>query len=167
MRRRIYKLKTTFTILGMDAVDWAMIIGTFAVTVNLFQSVLGGRSALLLSLICTALVYFSWHLLKDRVPENFSTHLIRWLAEPEVYKVVPDLQNVPLVVDFEEIHRVANKGNYVKKRENAFTDQLYKHQGKPHEVKPRVTKPSQPSVYQVPVPLPPSQNTPSQKTQES
>jgi hypothetical protein len=157
MRRRIYKLKTTFTILGMDAVDWAMIIGTFAVTVNVFQSVLGGRSALLLSLICTALVYFSWHLLKDRVPENFSTHLIRWLAEPEVYKVVPDLQNVPLVVDFEEIHRVANKGNYTKKREDAFTDQLYKHQGKPPEAKPRVTKPSQPSLPQVS--LPPSQNT--------
>jgi hypothetical protein len=156
MRRRIYKLKTTFTILGMDAVDWAMIIGTFAVTVNVFQSVLGGRSALLLSLICTALVYFTWHLLKDRVPENFSTHLIRWLAEPEVYKVVPDLQNVPLVVDFDEVRRVANKGNYTKKREDAFTDQLYKHQGKPPEVKPRVAKPSQPSVYQVP--LPPSQN---------
>jgi hypothetical protein len=105
MKRRIYKLKTKFTLLGMEAVDWAIIFGTFVVTVNVFSNTLGSRLALLLSIVCTALVYFVWHLVKDHVPEKFSEHLFKWLGEPEVYKIVPDTKNVPLVVDFEEIQR--------------------------------------------------------------
>jgi hypothetical protein len=105
MKRRIYKLNTTFTLLGMDAADWAIIFGTFIVTLNLFNSTLGNRASLLISVICTALSYFVWHLVKDKVPEKFSTHLLKWLAEPEVYKIVPDTKNVPLVVNFEEVQR--------------------------------------------------------------
>ena len=105
MKRRIYKLTTKFTLLGMEAVDWAIIFGTFVVTVNVFSNTLGSRLALLLSIVCTALVYFVWHLVKDNVPEKFSEHLFKWLAEPEVYKIVPDTKNVPLVVNFEEIQR--------------------------------------------------------------
>jgi hypothetical protein len=92
-------------LLGMDAADWAIIFGTFVVTLNLLRAPLGPRASLLLSLVCTALSYFVWHLVKDQVPEKFSTHLLKWLAEPEVYKIVPDTKNVPLVVDFEEVQR--------------------------------------------------------------
>ncbi|MGL4608832.1 MAG: hypothetical protein ACRCYY_03975 [Trueperaceae bacterium] len=105
MRRRIYKLQTKFTLLGMDGADWGVIIGTFAFSINFFQSTLGSRAAIFLSILCTALNYFIWHLIKDRVPEKFSEHLFRWLAEPEVYKVVADTKNVPLVVDLEEVRR--------------------------------------------------------------
>jgi hypothetical protein len=103
MKRRIYKLKTTFTLLGMDPIDWGVTIGTFIISVNWFQAVLGDRTALLLSLVLTAFVYFVWYLFKDKVPENFMTHLLSWLGEPEVYKVVPDTKNIPLLVDFNEV----------------------------------------------------------------
>jgi hypothetical protein len=57
----------------------------------------------LIAVICTALVFFVWHLVKDKVPEKFTTHLFGWLGEPEVYKLVPDTKNVPLVVNFSEV----------------------------------------------------------------
>lgn len=136
MKRRIYKLKTKFTMLGMDAVDWGIIIGTFAVSVNLFRTMAGDRLGLLLSIVCTAVVYFVWHLVKDSVPEHFSTHVIRWLGEPEVYKVVPDLQNVPLFVDFDEVRRVTGKGEDTE-RADPFTDQLHVSTPKPQVKKPR------------------------------
>ncbi len=103
MKRRIYKLQTNFTLLGLDAADWGILFATFVITLNFFRNTLGQRAALLISLIATALVYLIWHLVKDKVPENFMKHLIGWLGEPEVYKIVPDTKNVPLVVDFEEV----------------------------------------------------------------
>jgi hypothetical protein len=112
MKRRIYKLKTKFTLLGLEAGDWAILFGTFIFTLNFFQN-LGSRLSLLLSLVLTALVYVVWNLVKDHVPENFAKHLFGWLGEPEVYKVVPDTKNIPLVVDFNEVR----KGN--KRSENA------------------------------------------------
>jgi hypothetical protein len=102
MKRRIYKLKTNFTILGLEAGDWGILFATFVITLNLLQN-LGSRLSLLIAVICTALVFFVWHLVKDKVPEKFTTHLFGWLGEPEVYKLVPDTKNVPLVVNFSEV----------------------------------------------------------------
>jgi hypothetical protein len=130
MKRRIYKLKTKFTLLGMDPVDWGIIIGTFVVSVRIFQTMAGDRLGLLLSLVSTAAVFFVWHLVKDSVPEHFSTHIVKWMGEPEVYKVVPDLQNVPLFVDFDEVRRVTGKGE-VQEREDPFTDHLHVSKRKP------------------------------------
>lgn len=103
MKRRIFKLKTPFTLLGLDPVDWGILFATFVLSLNFFKNTLGQRTALLISIVATASVYFAWHLVKDRVPENFANHFIRWLGEPEVYKVVPDTKNIPLLVDFNEI----------------------------------------------------------------
>jgi hypothetical protein len=116
MKRRIYKLSTKFTMLGMDAGDLGVLFGTFVVTLNFFQN-LGSRLSLFLAIVCTALVFFVWHLVKDKVPDKFMNHLFSWLGEPEVYKIVPDTKNVPLVVDFKQMNarqltaRQINKGN--------------------------------------------------------
>jgi hypothetical protein len=109
MKRRIYKLKTKFTLLGLEPSDWALLFGTFVVTLNFFQN-LGSRVSLLLALVLTTLAFIVWNLVKDNVPEHFTKHLLGWLGEPEVYKVVPDTKNVPLVIDFEEV-RAADKSS--------------------------------------------------------
>jgi hypothetical protein len=129
MKRRIYKLKTTFTLLGMEAGDWAIIFGTFVVTLNVFQNTLGSRLALFLSVVCTAIVYFIWHFVKDKVPEKFSAHLFGWLGEPEIYKVVPDTKNVPLVVDFKEVQRLSKKSSDAKKLDAARKTKVVKNPG--------------------------------------
>jgi hypothetical protein len=107
MKRRIYKLKTNFTLLGMDGADWGILIGTFAFSINFLQSTLGSKAALFFSIVCTALVYFVWHLVKDKVPERFMKHFFSWLAEPEVYRVMPDTKNIPLVVNFKKAQTVS------------------------------------------------------------
>jgi hypothetical protein len=105
VRRRIYKLSTKFTLLGLEGADFGILFATFVVTINFFKNTLGQRTALFLSLAATALVFFVWHLVKDKVPDKFMTHLFGWLGEPEVYKVVPDTKNIPLVVDFNEVRK--------------------------------------------------------------
>jgi hypothetical protein len=105
MKRRIYKLGTKFTMLGLDAGDLGVLFGTFVVTLNFFQN-LGSRLSLFLSIVFTALIFFIWHLVKDRVPDKFMNHLFSWLGEPEVYKIVPDTKNVPLVLDFKQVNKV-------------------------------------------------------------
>jgi hypothetical protein len=114
MKRRIYKLQTNFTLLGLDATDWGILFATFVITLNFFKNTLGQRAALLISLISTALVYIVWHLVKDKVPENFMKHLLGWLGEPEIYKVMPDTKNVPLVVDFSEVRAADKKAKKIE-----------------------------------------------------
>jgi uncharacterized ion transporter superfamily protein YfcC len=104
MKRRIYKLGTKFTMLGLDPADWGILFGTFAASLQLFQGT-GNRLSLLIAIVCTAIVFFIWHLVKDKVPEKFMNHLFTWLGEPEVYKVVQDTRNVPLVVDFKQLNK--------------------------------------------------------------
>jgi hypothetical protein len=106
MKRRIYKLSTKFTLLGLEGADFGILFATFVVTLNFFRNTLGQRSAVFLSLAATTFVFFVWHLVKDKVPEKFINHLFGWLGEPEVYKVVQDTQNVPLVVDFKQINKI-------------------------------------------------------------
>jgi hypothetical protein len=104
MKRRIYKLGTKFTMLGLDPADWGILFGTFAGSLQLFQGT-GNRLSLLIAIVCTSLVFFVWTLVKDKVPEKFMDHLFALLGEPEVYKVVQDTRNVPLVVDFKQINK--------------------------------------------------------------
>lgn len=112
MKRRIYKLTTKFTLLGLEGADWGVLFGTFVLTINFFRNTIGQRAALLVSIVATALVFFVWHFVKDKVPEKFVNHFLNWLGEPEVYRVVPDTKNVPLVVDFKEVRVMEKqKGN--------------------------------------------------------
>jgi hypothetical protein len=115
MKRRIYKLKSEFTILGLGVTDWAILFGTFIFTINFFRP-LGGRMSLVLCLVCTAAVYLGWNLIKDNVPDKFMNHLVKWLSEPEVYKVVPDTKNVPLVINLDNLQQTAKPKRFNARR---------------------------------------------------
>lgn len=106
MKHRLYKLESKFTFMGMSWFDWGVILGSFIFGLQIIGVFVGPRLKLLLALLVTALVYFVWHLVKDRVPDKFGEHFIVWMGEPEVYKCVPDTQNVPLVVDHEQVRSV-------------------------------------------------------------
>ena len=109
MKHRLYKLESKFTFMGMSWFDWGVILGTFIFSIQILTVLVGPRLKLLLALLVTALVYFVWHLIKDRVPDKFGEHFVTWMGEPEIYKCVPDTQNVPLVVDHEQV-RSAKSG---------------------------------------------------------
>ena len=106
MKHRLYKLESKFTFMGMSWFDWGVVLGTFIFSIQVLTVLVGPRLKLLLAVAVTALVYFVWHLIKDRVPDKFGEHFITWMGEPEIYKCVPDTQNVPLVVDPEQVRSV-------------------------------------------------------------
>ena len=111
MKHRLYKLESKFTILGMSAVDWGVILGTFIFSTQVLGIFAPPRLKLFLCLFIVALVYWGWYLLKDKIPDKFAEHFIIWLGEPEVYRCVPDTDNVPLVVDHAQV-RPRNTGRF-------------------------------------------------------
>ena len=103
MKHRLYKLESKFTFMGMSWFDWGVVLGTFIFSIQVLTVLVGPRLKLLLAVLVTALVYFVWHLIKDRVPDKFGEHFVTWMGEPEIYRCVPDTQNVPLVVDHVQV----------------------------------------------------------------
>lgn len=108
MKHRLYKLESKFTILGMSVADWLVIFGAFIFSTQVLSAFAPPRLKLFISIIVVAFVYWAWYLVRDRVPDKFPEHFLMWLGEPEVYRCVPDTQNVPLVVDAEQV-RPRNK----------------------------------------------------------
>ena len=110
MKHRLYKLESKFTILGMGWLDWAIVLGAFIFSTQVLGAFATPRLKFFLCLLVTALVYWAWFLIKDKVPDKFPEHFVVWLGEPEVYRCVPDTQNVPLVVDPEQVRPRAPEG---------------------------------------------------------
>lgn len=103
MKHRLYKLESKFTFMGMSWFDWGIILGAFIFSLQVLGVFFGPRMKPLVALVVTALVYWLWHLVRDRVPDKFGEHFLAWLGEPEIYRCVPDTRNMPLVVDFEQL----------------------------------------------------------------
>ena len=109
MRHRLYKLETKFTILGMGMFDLGVTLGAFIFSIQILGVLVHPRLQLVLAIIVTAVIYWAWHLVKDKVPDKFPEHFMTWLGEPEVYRCVPDTDNVPLVVDFDKVPRAPKR----------------------------------------------------------
>lgn len=109
MKHRLYKLESKFTILGMGWFDWCVILGSFMFGIQFLGALAHPKLQLVIGLLTTAFVYWAWHLVKDKVPDKFPEHFIGWIGEPEVYRCVPDTQNVPLVVDFTQVRAAKSR----------------------------------------------------------
>ena len=103
MKHRLYKLESKFTFMGLSPLDIGVLLGTFILSIQILGIFVGPRLKLFLVLIITAFVFWAWNLVRDRVPDKFGEHFLTWLGEPEVYRCVPDVDNMPLVVDFEQV----------------------------------------------------------------
>ena len=110
MRHRLYKLETKFTILGMGMFDLGVTLGAFIFSIQILSVAVHPRLQLVLAIIITAVVYWAWHLVKDKVPDKFPEHFMTWLGEPEVYRCVPDTENVPLVIDLAQVQLPKRRG---------------------------------------------------------
>ena len=106
MKHRLYKLESKFTIMGMGWFDWCVLLGSFMFGIQVLGAIAHPKLQLVIGLLTAAFGYWAWHLVKDKVPDKFPEHFMEWLSEPEVYRCVPDTQNVPLVVDFEQVRNV-------------------------------------------------------------
>ena len=98
LRHRVFRLKSRVSVLGLELTDWVVILVSWLILKQTSTTLLGDRLSFLIAIIGTFLVFRLWQKVKDTMPDKYPFHLIGWLTEADVYRLSPDLKNVPLVV---------------------------------------------------------------------
>ena len=98
VRHRVFRLKSKVSLLGLELTDWVVVLVSWLILKQILAAPLGDRLSLLIAAIGTFLVFRLWQKVKDVMPEKYPMHLMTWLTEADVYRLSPDLKNVPLVV---------------------------------------------------------------------
>ena len=104
-RHRIFRLKSRVSVLGLELVDWVVILVCWLVLKQTLTIPLGDRLSLLVAAIGTFLLFRLWQQVKDVMPDKYPSHLTTWLTEADVYRLSPDLKNAPLIVHPEVLGR--------------------------------------------------------------
>ncbi|MDR5693738.1 MAG: hypothetical protein QN198_09850 [Armatimonadota bacterium] len=100
---RLYRqIDGSLAILGFDVDDLFVVTAGFMVLTHVARAVslwLGWvRLQLILSLGATALLFWGWRRLKERLPRRFFQHLAMYLTEGDAYIVTPDIEAVPYII---------------------------------------------------------------------
>ena len=98
VRHRVFRLKSRVSVLGLELSDWVVVLVSWLSLKQTLTPSLGDRLSLLIAAIGTFLVFKLWQRVKDVMPDKYPSHLMTWLTEADVYRLSPDLKNVPLVV---------------------------------------------------------------------
>ncbi len=98
LRHRVYRLKSKVSLLGLELIDWFVILVSWLLFKQGMTAPLGSRLSLLVAAIGTFLVFRLWQRVKDNVPERYAAHLMAWLTEADVYRLGPDIYNAPLII---------------------------------------------------------------------
>ncbi len=97
-RHRLFKLDTPLTLMGFELDDWLVLIGGWALFLQVLGTFLGPRPKLLFATILAGAVFLAYRRVKDMLPGKFGRHLIGYLSEADTYRVTPDDVNVPCVL---------------------------------------------------------------------
>ena len=119
VRHRVFRLKSKVSVLGLEFTDWVVVLLSWLILKQLLATPLGDRLSLLVAAIGTFLVFRLWQKVKDVMPDKYPLHLMAWLTEADVYRLSPDLKNVPLVVYPEALR--SNKVTQTKEVSGALT----------------------------------------------
>lgn len=100
---RLYRqIDGSLSILGLDVDDLFVVTAGFMLLTQVARAIglwFGWvRLQLILSLGATALLFWGWRKLKERLPRRFFQHLAKYLAEGDAYIVTPDIEVVPYVL---------------------------------------------------------------------
>lgn len=100
---RLYRqVDGSLSILGLEVDDLFVATGGFMLLAHVARAIghwLGWiRLQLIFSLGATALVFWGWRRLKERLPRRFFPHLVRYLTEGDAYIVTPDTETVPYIL---------------------------------------------------------------------
>ena len=99
MYHRVYQLTHGVSLLGLRPQDFAVILFSFVVGLNVIGALFPGYLRLVIAAAFIFLTFKVWQSLRDRVPDKYLLHLFRWLSEPEVYRAGPDFRAIPLEVN--------------------------------------------------------------------
>jgi len=110
-RHRLFKLETALSLMGLEVDDWIIIVGSWTLILQVFGLILTPRPRLLAATFMAGITFLIHRHLKDRVPQRFARHLLRYLTEADTYRVTADVHNLPHVV---ETHSTARQGANVR-----------------------------------------------------
>lgn len=103
MRHRIFELHHGVSLLGLKPQDLVVLYFSYVLGLQVFGALFSGRSRVLFAALFILLTFKMWQRLRDKLPDKFFAHLMRWLSEAEVYAPTPDVHAVPLIVDPERV----------------------------------------------------------------
>ena len=101
LRHRVYRLKTSVSLLGLELSDWVVLLLSWLSFKQSLTGLLGSRLSLLGAIIGTFLAFKLWQRIKDTMPDKFAVHLMTWLSEADSYRLYPDLKGSPFIVNVE------------------------------------------------------------------
>jgi ABC-type microcin C transport system permease subunit YejB len=99
MQHRVYKLKNSLTIFGLEYDDLGVAAVSFFLGNGVLSAVSDFRFNIVLIVAFAAGCTFLWLRLKDNLPDNFFKHGLAWLAEKDKYYSTVDFEPAPLIVD--------------------------------------------------------------------
>ena len=122
MYHRVYTLTHGVSQLGLRPQDFVVILFSFTIGLNVIGAFFEGFLRLIVAAAFIFLTFKVWQSLRDRMPDKYLLHLFRWLSEPEVYRVSPDVRAIPLLIKPHLTHanseRALNINKHTSKGEN-------------------------------------------------
>ncbi len=106
-RHRLFNLETTLSLMGLEVDDWAIIVGSWTLALQIAGLVLTPRPRLLVATLVAGVSFLLYRHLKDCAPRRFVRHLLTYLTEADTYRVVADTHNLPPIV---AMHWATRKG---------------------------------------------------------
>jgi hypothetical protein len=97
-RHRLFRLDASLTLMGFEVDDWAVLLGSWTVLLQVLGVFLSARPRLVLATALAGFAFLAYRRVKDRVPGKFGRHLLGYVVEPDDYRVVPDEVNIPYVI---------------------------------------------------------------------
>jgi hypothetical protein len=97
-RHRLFRLDASLTLMGFEVDDWAVLLGSWTVLLQVLGVFLSARPRLVLATALAGFAFLAYRRVKDRVPGKFGRHLLGYVVEADDYRVVPDEVNIPYVI---------------------------------------------------------------------
>jgi len=94
-RHRLFRLDASLTLMGFEVDDWAVLLGSWTVLLQVLGVFLSARPRLVLATALAGFAFLAYRRVKDRVPGKFGRHLLGYVVEADDYRVVPDEVNIP------------------------------------------------------------------------
>jgi len=103
VQHKIYNLDSKQTFLGIDLSDIMIGLITWMLGNFLTGEFLPPRLQTLVTVLTMGLVLTIWKTFKDKLPPGFIRHFFSWVTEANAYRVGPDTQSRPAVVDHHQV----------------------------------------------------------------
>jgi hypothetical protein len=89
--------------MGLEVTDLFILIAAWMFNLQVLGDFVHPRAKFLFAGVVTFIILKIWQSVKDKVPDQFGSHIMDWITETEVYSVAPDAEQHPLIVNYAQL----------------------------------------------------------------